>query len=175
MDIKELEQVIRILKENNITEFELVEKGIQIKLSRAELAAASVVASAAAAPGVAPAPPAPSAPAVQPQQQEVQVVPSPAAAAPQPGAPAASVEDANLTRVESPLVGTFYRKPSPDDPNFVNEGDVVKKGDTLCIVEAMKLMNEIEAPSDGKIVKIALTDGQVAEFGELLFLIDPRV
>ncbi len=75
--------------------------------------------------------------------------------------------------MESPLVGTFYRKPSPDASPFVSEGDVVKKGDTLCIVEAMKLMNEIEAPCSGKVTKVLPSDGAVVEFGEVLFLIDP--
>jgi acetyl-CoA carboxylase biotin carboxyl carrier protein len=78
-------------------------------------------------------------------------------------------------KVESPIVGTFYRKPSPDADMFVKEGDTVSKGDTLCIIEAMKLMNEIEAPTSGKIVKILGVEGQVIEFGEVLFLIDPAV
>ncbi len=72
-------------------------------------------------------------------------------------------------------MGTFYRKPSPDAELFVKEGDVVSKGATLCIIEAMKLMNEIEAPSSGKVVKILGVEGKVVEFGEVLFLIDPSV
>jgi acetyl-CoA carboxylase biotin carboxyl carrier protein len=76
-------------------------------------------------------------------------------------------------KVESPIVGTFYRRASPDAELFVKEGDIVSKGDTLCIIEAMKLMNEIEATTSGRLVKILGTDGQVVEFGETLFLIDP--
>jgi acetyl-CoA carboxylase biotin carboxyl carrier protein len=78
-------------------------------------------------------------------------------------------------KVESPIVGSFYRRPSPDAEPFVKEGDVISKGSTLCIIEAMKLMNEIESPASGKIVKILGTEGQVVEFGEVLFLIDPAV
>jgi acetyl-CoA carboxylase biotin carboxyl carrier protein len=87
---------------------------------------------------------------------------------------AAPQEDlGRFVKVESPIVGTFYRKPSPDADLFVKEGDIVSKGATLCIVEAMKLMNEIESPTSGKIVKILGAEGKVVEFGEVLFLIDP--
>jgi acetyl-CoA carboxylase biotin carboxyl carrier protein len=75
--------------------------------------------------------------------------------------------------IKSPIVGTFYRKPSPDADFFVKEGDRVSKGDTLCIVEAMKLMNEIESTVSGTVKKVYLQDGQVAEYGESLFLILP--
>ncbi|MCB0321104.1 MAG: acetyl-CoA carboxylase biotin carboxyl carrier protein, partial [Bdellovibrionales bacterium] len=81
---------------------------------------------------------------------------------------------AGLEKVKSPIVGTFYRKPSPDADSFCSEGDVVKKGDTLCIIEAMKLMNEIEAPISGTVVRIFPEDAQVVEYGELLVVIDPR-
>jgi acetyl-CoA carboxylase biotin carboxyl carrier protein len=90
----------------------------------------------------------------------------------------AAAQDQDMGRyvkVESPIVGTFYRRPSPDAESFVKEGDIVSKGATLCIIEAMKLMNEIEAPTSGRVVKILGSDGQVVEFGEVLFLIDPSV
>lgn len=149
MNINDLEQIIRILKQNEVTDFEIEHDGVHIKLSRG----GSVV--HAAAPmqlaHVAPAISTPSAPAAQ----------------------AAPVIDDSYTKVESPIVGTFYRKPSPDAEAYASEGQMVKKGDTLCIIEAMKIMNEIEAPVSGKVVKVLLTDGQVVEFGEVLFLIDP--
>jgi acetyl-CoA carboxylase biotin carboxyl carrier protein len=89
-------------------------------------------------------------------------------------ASAAPQEDlGRYVKVESPIVGTFYRRASPDAELFVKEGDIVSKGDTLCIIEAMKLMNEIEATTSGRLVKILSSDGQVVEFGETLFLIDP--
>lgn len=79
----------------------------------------------------------------------------------------------NLVEVTAPMVGTFYRAPSPDSPPFVEVGSTVKKGDTLCIVEAMKLMNEIEAECDGKIIDILVENAQPVEFGQVLFLIAP--
>ena len=94
------------------------------------------------------------------------------AAAPTPLAqPAESTS--HLVPVEAPMVGTFYRAPKPDAPPFVSEGDVVKEGQVLCIVEAMKLMNEIEAKAAGRIVKILVDNGQPVEFGQSLFLMEP--
>jgi len=80
----------------------------------------------------------------------------------------------NLCKVESPIVGNYYSRPSPDAEPFVHVGDRVKKGETLCIVEAMKFMNEIDAPVNGVIEKIFLKEGQVVEYGETLFLIKPN-
>ncbi len=88
-------------------------------------------------------------------------------------APEEKKETDNLYTVNSPFVGTFYRGPSPDAPPFVEIGDVVQKGKTLCIIEAMKLMNEIEAEVPGKIVQILKKNGDSVEFGEPLFLIEP--
>jgi acetyl-CoA carboxylase biotin carboxyl carrier protein len=79
----------------------------------------------------------------------------------------------DFVKVESPIVGSFYRRPSPDSAPFVTEGDVVRKGQTICIIEAMKLMNEIPSPCDGRIHSIKLSDGQVVEFGEVMFLLEP--
>ena len=155
MDIKDIEHIIKILKQNEVTDFELEQEGTRVKLSRTSTggyihteARLDVV------------------PAVH--------VPMPAAAGPSNGT-AAQDDHGRFVKVESPIVGTFYRKPSPDAELFVKEGDVVSKGATLCIIEAMKLMNEIEAPSSGKVVKILGVEGKVVEFGEVLFLIDPSV
>jgi acetyl-CoA carboxylase biotin carboxyl carrier protein len=90
----------------------------------------------------------------------------------QPAA-AAAESTAHLVPVEAPMVGTFYRAPKPEAPPFVSEGDVVKEGQVLCIVEAMKLMNEIEAKAGGRIVKILVDNGQPVEFGQSLFLMEP--
>ncbi len=79
----------------------------------------------------------------------------------------------NLLTVKSPIIGTFYRKPSPDKDVFVNVGDIVKEGDTLCVIEAMKLFNEIESDYSGKIVKILVEDASPVEFDQPLFLIEP--
>ena len=154
MDIKQLEEIIDILKKNGVTEFELTEDGTHIRLTRAALTSTA-----------------------QPVTTLTEVEPAIVGTA-QPESASASPDEAavpeHLKKVDSPIVGTFYRKPSPDSEPYVNVGASVSKGDTLCIIEAMKLMNEIEAPCDGKVEKILLQDGQVVEFGETLFLIDPK-
>lgn len=88
-------------------------------------------------------------------------------------APAASSEEANYITVKSQMIGTFYRSSSPDKPSFVEVGDVIKEGDTLCIIEAMKLFNEIESEVKGKIVKVLVDDATPVEFDQPLFLVDP--
>ena len=99
---------------------------------------------------------------------------APALAAPLPLPVAESAEStAHLITIEAPMVGTFYRAPKPEAPPFVSEGDVVKEGQVLCIVEAMKLMNEIEAKAGGRIVKVVAENGQPVEFGQPLFLMEP--
>ncbi len=147
MDIDELEKVVKLLCENGAVEFELEQEGTKLRVKR----------------GVG-------------QQGELSGMPVLQQAAPA-SAPAeeggAKPEDEGLEPVRSPIVGTFYRKPSPEAEPFVQEGGRVSKGDTLCIVEAMKLMNEIESPCSGIVRKALLSDGQVVEFGETLFLIDP--
>lgn len=114
---------------------------------------------------------------VQPQQQQ-QVQQVPAAQAQPQAAPAVPAkeepsEDANYVTIKSPMIGTFYRKPSPDKPNFVSVGDEVKNETVVCVIEAMKLFNEIEAEISGKIVKILVDDGSPVEYDQPLFLVDP--
>ena len=100
--------------------------------------------------------------------------PAPAAAAPAAeAAPAAPEADANLITVKSPMIGTFYRKPSPDKDNFVEVGSAVKVGDTVCVIEAMKLFNEIESEVSGRIVKILVDDNSPVEYDQPLFLVEP--
>jgi acetyl-CoA carboxylase biotin carboxyl carrier protein len=105
-----------------------------------------------------------------PAPAPVAVVASAAAAAP---APAAAAKPASGQLVTSPFVGTFYRSPSPDQPAFVEVGTVVKKGQALCIIEAMKLMNEIESEVSGKVVEVLVPNGSPVEFGQALFRIEP--
>ena len=156
MDIKDLEQIVAILKQNGVTEFELEQDGTHIKLSRTDIQAAQVRTSPAEIQPVFPGPAVADIPAVASVSQNGD-----------------SAANENMVKVDSPIVGTFYRKPSPDSDPFVDVGKRVSKGDTLCIVEAMKLMNEIEAPCDGVVERILLDDGQVVEFGETIFLIHP--
>ena len=98
-----------------------------------------------------------------------------AAPAPAPAAPAvpAAEEASNLIEIKSPMIGTFYRRPSPDKDAFCEVGDVLKPGDTVCVVEAMKLFNEIESEVSGKLVKILVDDNSPVEFDQPLFLVDP--
>jgi len=116
--------------------------------------------------------------AVAPQQMPAVAAATPAAPAPVESAPAASApaesdENANYTTINSPMIGTFYRTPSPDQDAFVKVGDSIKPGDVLCIVEAMKLFNEIECEISGKIVKILADDQTPIEYDQPLFLVDP--
>ena len=101
--------------------------------------------------------------------------PAPAAApAPAPApAPTPAEDTSNLIEVKSPMIGTFYRRPSPDKDVFAEVGDVIKPGDTVCVIEAMKLFNEIEAEVQGKIVKVLVDDNSPVEYDQPLFLIDP--
>lgn len=114
----------------------------------------------------APAVPAPAIPAA----------PAPVAAAPAsaPAAEANEADDSNYVAVKSPMVGTFYRSPSPDKPVYVKVGDTINAGDTVCIIEAMKLFNEVEAEVSGTIVKVVVEDASPVEYDQVLFLVDPK-
>ncbi|WP_426150291.1 acetyl-CoA carboxylase biotin carboxyl carrier protein [Pseudomonas sp. DC3000-4b1] len=151
MDIRKVKKLIELLKESGIDELEIKEGEESVRISRHSKAPAQQF---YAAPAAAPAP-----------------APAPAAAAAAPAAEAPAAPKLNGTVVRSPMVGTFYRKPSPTSPNFAEVGQTVKKGDTLCIVEAMKMMNHIEAETSGVIESILVEDGQPVEFDQPLFTI----
>ena len=153
MEMKDIQTILQMLKENEIHEFELEHAGTRIKIARGQVVTTVVAKQAAVA---APIQQAIAAPVVAPANND---------------ASGAAQMNPNAKKVESPIVGTFYRKPSPDAEPFVKEGDRVKKGATLCIIEAMKVMNEIDAPFDGVVQKILPNEGEVVEFGEVLFLI----
>ena len=159
MDTKELEYILSLLKKNDVTEFDLTRDGTQVKVKRG-----AMVEFAGTGAGLSAA-----------DLQRLMAV-APVSGGASSAAPAAVVENAanneNLVKVDSPIVGTFYRRASPDAEPFVREGDVVKKGQTLCIIEAMKLMNEIESEYSGKIISVLVENGQPVEFGEPLFLIE---
>jgi len=154
LDLKELKEILQILEEKEIAEFELEEEGMKLRIRKAA-AVSSNHAAGAALPG--PVPAAAAAPA------------GAAAPVPAPAAPEAS----DLVLVRSPMVGTFFRAPDPNSPPFVNTGDRVKVGQVLCIIEAMKLMNEIEAEVAGEIAKVHHENGQPVQYGEALFSIRP--
>tara|TARA_R110002124_G_scaffold17532_3_gene73314 strand:- start:180278 stop:180757 length:480 start_codon:yes stop_codon:yes gene_type:complete len=109
-------------------------------------------------------------PAMSAPQQQVMQQPVAEAAAP---APAEAAKDDKYITIKSPIIGTFYRKPSPDKPVFVEVGDTINTGDVLCVIEAMKLFNEIESEVSGKIVKVLVDDSSPVEFDQPLFLVDP--
>jgi len=109
-----------------------------------------------------------------PQMQAMPVAAAPVASAPAAAAPATPPKAAdNLITIKSPMIGTFYRKPAPDKPNFVEEGDEVRNGKVVCVIEAMKLFNEIESEVSGKIVKILVDDSSPVEYDQPLFLVEP--
>ncbi|VVO01397.1 acetyl-CoA carboxylase biotin carboxyl carrier protein [Pseudomonas fluorescens] len=152
MDIRKVKKLIELLEESGIDELEIKEGEESVRISRHSKTPAQQF--------YAPAPMA--APAAAPA-----AVAAPVAAA--PAAPAAPVLNGTVAR--SPMVGTFYRKSSPASPSFVEVGQSVKKGDTLCIVEAMKMMNHIEAETSGVIESILVEDGQPVEYDQPLFTI----
>jgi len=155
-DMKDLRELIEFLKQYQVAEFDLDRGDIKIRLKFAQAAApASGIADLAR---LAAAPAAASASSALPTAE-------PAAAAP------AADPDAGLHIVKSPIVGTYYGSPSPGAPPFVAPGDRVEKGQVICIVEAMKLMNEIESDASGEVVKIFISNGQPIEFGQPLFSI----
>ena len=156
MDIRKIKKLIELVEESGITELEVQEEEGTVRISRAAPAVAPAAVQYAAAPAVVPAP------VAAPAQ------PAPAAA---PSAPAASDELSGHV-VRSPMVGTFYRSPSPEAKAFVEVGQSVKVGDALCIVEAMKMMNRIEADKAGVVKAILINDGDAVEFDEPLIVIE---
>ena len=149
MDLKELKALLRLMEGNDVEELEVEEGDRRVRIRRR----------------TAPMPP-------------PVTLPMPAAARPAGGSAASPVtlpasETAGLIPVESPMVGTFYRAPAPGAEPYVKEGDLVEKGTILCIIEAMKLMNEIEAEVRGRIAKILVENAQPVEFGQTLFLLEP--
>src|SRR6185437_1952295 len=148
MDFDAIRKLIDTLIEKQIDEFELEEEGRRIRIRRNVPAAVVAAAPVAAVP--------------------VAAAPAPAAAA------APSGEEAGLVTVTSPIVGTYYDSPAPGAPEFIKAGDAVEPGQVLCIIEAMKLMNEIEAEAAGTVVRKLVTNGQPVEFGQPLLLVRPR-
>ncbi len=151
MDLRKLKTLIDLVSESNISELEIAEADGKVRIVKA--------------PGAAPAP-AISAPAV------VHAIPAPVAPGPVAAGTAADEEAETGHIVKSPMVGTFYRSASPGAAAFVDVGSVVKAGEPVCIIEAMKIMNEIEADSAGTIRKILCENGQAVEFGQPLFVIE---
>lgn len=150
MKWEDLEKLVGLMKANDLEEVEIEDEEMRLRVKRYGVAASlPMVAAQLAAPAAA------------------------AASAAAPSGPARPAASARAKTISSPFVGTFYRSPSPDADAFVQIGQTVRKGQTLCIVEAMKLMNEIEAEIDGKILDVLHENGQPVEFGQGLFVIEP--
>jgi len=159
MNQKELKELIDFLIEKDISEFELERGDVKVRIKRGGAAAAPIIAHA------------PMVMAVSPAQSIHSAAPD--AHVPAAAAPPAAVEE-ELHMVKSPIVGTFYESPAPGSLPFVKPGDQVAAGQVLCIIEAMKLMNEIESDASGEVVKLLVSNGQPVEYGQPLFAIRPR-
>ncbi|MEY4778134.1 MAG: acetyl-CoA carboxylase biotin carboxyl carrier protein [Bacteroidota bacterium] len=151
MDLKQIQDLVKMVNKSNISELTIEEKDIKITIKQKEDKYVT------AAP-------------VQQFQALPAAAPASFAAAP---AVAADPVTSNLITIKSPMIGTFYRRLSPDKPNLVDEGDEVKSGKVVCIIEAMKLFNEIESEISGKIVKVLVEDSTPVEFDQPLFLVEP--
>lgn len=147
---REIEELVELLSKYQLNELELEKKGVRIRVRRDH----------------SPVPPQAAQGLAQSPQDQFPV--------PATLPPMITLDQARFVTVTSPIVGTFYRSPSPDADPYLEEGDVVKKGQVLCIVEAMKLMNEIESETDGRVVKILVESTTPVEYGQPLFLIDPK-
>ncbi|HRE38720.1 MAG TPA: acetyl-CoA carboxylase biotin carboxyl carrier protein [Chitinophagaceae bacterium] len=160
MDFKQIQELVKMINKSNIGELTIEQKDFKVTIKQKEDHVTQVVAPAAVH-----AAPVHHAPAAAPS----------APAAPAAEKPAAKEEKAasNLLTIKSPMIGTFYRRPSPDKPNLVEVGSEVQPGKVVCIIEAMKLFNEIESEIKGKVVKILVDDASPVEYDQPLFLVEP--
>lgn len=161
MDIREIQNLIKFVAKSGATEVKLEMDDFKITIKTTAEGTESTTTYVQHMPM-----------AAAPQVAAPQVVASPAAPAAPAAAPAAD-DNSKYVTVKSPIIGTFYRKPAPDKPMFVEVGSSIGKGDVLCVIEAMKLFNEIESEVSGKIVKILVDDASPVEFDQPLFLVDP--
>tara|TARA_R100000935_G_scaffold23395_1_gene42726 strand:+ start:43472 stop:43957 length:486 start_codon:yes stop_codon:yes gene_type:complete len=160
MDIKEIQSLIKFVAKSGASEVKLEMEDVKITIRTGEAGGKGETTYIQQVPTMAAAPAAPA--------------PAPAAATETASAaPAPASEDSKYITVKSPIIGTFYRKPSPDKPMFVEVGSTINTGDVLCVIEAMKLFNEIESEVSGKIVKVLVDDASPVEFDQPLFLVDP--
>ena len=159
MDIKEIQNLIKFVQKSGVEEVKIERDDFKITIKTKSVAPQHIIVEDVPTPVSIPA-------SQQPTQavQEVNI---------QETTQSVNLENDNQVIVKSPIIGTFYRKPSPDKPSFVEVGQSVSKGDVLCVIEAMKLFNEIESDFSGKIVKILVDDQSPVEFDQPLFIIDP--
>jgi acetyl-CoA carboxylase biotin carboxyl carrier protein len=153
MNLKEIKEIITLMNENNLNEIEIEREGLKLKLKKS---AEGVIVGG-------------------PTHYAVESIPAPKAAAAiaAPVSPGAADVSKNNKDIKSPMVGTFYRSPSPEAEPFIEVGQTVEVGQVVCIVEAMKLMNEIKSEVRGKILEVAVQNAEPVEFGQILFIVDP--
>ncbi len=154
MEIKEIKRIVELMKNNDLTKFSMKDEGFELTMKRGGDQQVVVAAAPAA---VAP----------------VAAAPAPVAAAPE-GEALAADEDDGLVEIPSPIVGTFYSKPAPDTDAFVQVGDEVSEDTVVCVIEAMKVMNEIKAEVKGVIKEILIDDTTPVQYGQTLFLVEPK-
>ena len=159
MDIKEIQNLIKFVQKSGVEEVKIERDDFKITIKTKSVAPQHLIVEDVPTPV--------SIPASQPITQAVQEVNT------QETTEETNLDNDNQVVVKSPIIGTFYRKPSPDKPSFVEVGQSIAKGDVLCVIEAMKLFNEIESDFSGKIVKILVDDQSPVEFDQPLFIIDP--
>ncbi len=157
MDIKQIQELVKLINKTNIGEITIEEEGVKITVKQKKDPVQHIVANAGAPVYSAPPP------------QQAQAAPTPPAAT----KPAAEPKADNLVTIKSPMIGTFYRQSGPGKPIFASVGDEVSPGKVVCIIEAMKLFNEIESEVKGKIVKVLVEDASPVEYDQPLFLVDP--
>ena len=158
MDFKQIQELIRLINKSNIGEITVEEKGFKITIKQKQEAVQQVLA----------------APVYAPQPVAAAVPPPAANTAAEKTKPAAdNTASSNLITIKSPMIGTFYRRASPDKPLFVEPGDEITPGKVVCIIEAMKLFNEIESEISGKVVKVLVDDASPVEYDQPLYLVEP--
>jgi acetyl-CoA carboxylase biotin carboxyl carrier protein len=154
MDLAYLKKIVKIVENSTVDEIEIKEEGLHVRISKKGVAPATVVHAAQTLP------------VVTPESAAKTEAPPPAAA---PAVP----QEPKYIEIKSPIVGTFYRAPAPDSDPYIEVGQIVQPKQVLCIVEAMKLMNEIESDVSGRVIKIMVENAQPVEYNQVLFLIEP--
>lgn len=168
MDLKEIQNLIKFVAKSGASEVKLEMDDVKITIKTSDESKETTILQQIPVAGAVTAQP------VAPAVAAAPVAAAPVAASPEaPAAAGSASDDSKYVTVKSPIIGTFYRKPSPDKPTFAEVGDTIKEGDVLCIIEAMKLFNEIESEVSGKIVKVLVDDSSPVEFDQPLFLVDP--
>ena len=180
MNFKEIQELVKLINKSNLTEFKMEDGDFKLSIRTKKY---GKIKQQSKSQQIVPVPTAP----LQPVQQGFVAPPTTVPTPPPPKSEAASSDDqvkqeaaasedsSSYLEIRSPMVGTFYRSPSPDKPAYLQVGDTVQEGSVVCIVEAMKLFNEIESEVSGKVVKIMVEDASPVEYDQVLFLVDPNV